>query len=51
MSTLRGLITLALLVSFIGIVLWSMRGANKHRFDAAARIPLEEEASHSERAR
>jgi len=51
MSTVRGLITLALLVSFIGIVLWSLRGANKSRFDAAARIPLEDDVAASERAR
>jgi len=44
MSTLRGLITLVLLVAFLGIVLWTLRGANRDRFEAAARIPLEEEA-------
>jgi cbb3-type cytochrome oxidase subunit 3 len=42
MNTLRGLITLVLLASFLGLVLWSMRGGNKARFDAAARIPLDD---------
>jgi cbb3-type cytochrome oxidase subunit 3 len=33
---------LVLLTAFLGLVLWSMRGANRARFDAAARIPLDD---------
>ena len=45
MGILRGLITLSLLLSFLAMVAWLFSGRNKHRFDAAANIPLEE-ASH-----
>lgn len=34
--------TVAMLVLFIGIVAWAWSGKRKARFDAAARLPLEE---------
>lgn len=35
--------TLALLVLFIGIVVWAWSGKRKAQFDAAARQPLEDD--------
>ncbi len=32
-----------LLVLFIGIVVWAWSGKNKARFDAAARLPFDED--------
>ena len=35
--------TLALLVIFVGIVIWAYSGKRKKDFDEAARIPLEDD--------
>jgi len=35
--------TLALLVAFLGIVAWAWSGKRKPQFDAAARLPLEDD--------
>jgi cytochrome c oxidase cbb3-type subunit IV len=48
MGTLRGLITLVLLLLFVALVVWLWRRGNKHRFDAAARMPLEDDAPTSD---
>ena len=40
----RGLITLALMSSFIALVIWAWGGARKESFDAMARLPLEDDA-------
>ncbi len=40
----RGLITLALMSSFIGMVIWAWSRARKDTFDAIARLPLEDDA-------
>jgi cytochrome c oxidase cbb3-type subunit 4 len=37
--------TVLLLILFIGIVIWAFSSRRKKRFDAAARMPLEEEDS------
>lgn len=37
--------TIALLIIFIGIVLWAWSGRQKTRFEEAARLPLEEARS------
>jgi cytochrome c oxidase cbb3-type subunit IV len=57
MDTIRGIITLILLLAFLALTIWIASGRNKHRFDAAARLPLEEDltpdpkrASHAEQA-
>lgn len=42
-STIHGLWTAALLVIFIGIVIWAWSGRRKAGFDEAARIPLEDD--------
>ena len=41
----RGLVTLVLLLAFTVLVLWLASPRNKHRFDATARLPLEEDNS------
>ncbi len=44
-ATLRGVMTGILLLTFIGIVVWAWSGRRKDRFDAAAQLPLEEDAA------
>jgi cytochrome c oxidase cbb3-type subunit 4 len=44
MGTLRGIITLVLMGAFIVLVVWLMSSRNKHRFDDAARLPLDDDA-------
>jgi cytochrome c oxidase cbb3-type subunit 4 len=41
-NTLRTVLTLACLAAFLGIVVWAYSGARRDRFDAAARIPLDD---------
>lgn len=43
MGVVRGLITLALMVAFIGLVVWLFLFRKRDDFDAAARIPLEDD--------
>ena len=45
MGTIRGLVTLALMTAFVAMVIWLAGKGNKHRFDAAARMPLEDDSS------
>jgi cytochrome c oxidase cbb3-type subunit IV len=40
--------TVLLLVLFIGIVIWAFSSRRKQRFDAAARLPLEDDDPVSE---
>jgi len=44
-GTFHGLWTLALLIVFIGIVIWAWSAKRKKHFDEASRIPLEDEKS------
>ncbi|RRN44498.1 cbb3-type cytochrome c oxidase subunit 3 [Lautropia dentalis] len=41
-NTLRGIITLLLILVFIGIVIYAWSRKNKARFDEAAMLPLNE---------
>ena len=41
----RGLVTGTLLVLFIGLVVWAWSKSRREQFDAAARLPLEDEES------
>ena len=41
-GTVRGLITLALMLAFVGLVLRVYARGRKAEFDAVARLPLEE---------
>ena len=39
-NTVRGLITIALMVTFIGVVLWAYSSKRKSSFDDAANLPF-----------
>jgi len=41
--TLSGLVTLVLLVAFIGGWIWAWSSKRKPQFDAAARLPLDDD--------
>lgn len=41
-NDLRAVLTVLALLCFIGIALWAYSGAQRSRFDAAARLPLDE---------
>ena len=45
-GTVRGLITLALMLAFVGLVLRVYARGRKAEFDAMARLPLEEPPEH-----
>jgi cytochrome c oxidase cbb3-type subunit 4 len=45
MGVVRGILTLALLVFFVGLALWAWRGRRKPLFDQLARLPLEEDST------
>lgn len=42
---ISGLVTLSALLSFIGIAIWAWSRHNRVRFDAASRLPLEDECA------
>ena len=46
-GTLSGIVTAILIVVFIGMVLWAYSSRRRERFDAAARVPLEEDQTES----
>jgi cytochrome c oxidase cbb3-type subunit IV len=43
MDTFRGIVTGTLLVSFVWLVAWAWSKRRKESFDAAARLPLQED--------
>jgi cytochrome c oxidase cbb3-type subunit 4 len=43
-NVLRGLITLATMLSFLGICAWAYSSRNKSRFEEDARLPFTDEA-------
>ena len=43
LGTVRGIVTGILLVSFIALIAWAWSRRRTESFDAAARIPLEDE--------
>jgi cytochrome c oxidase cbb3-type subunit 4 len=45
---LQGLATLLALLAFVGVVWWAWSGRQKQKFDAAARMPLEEDPDKNE---
>jgi len=47
-SVFHGIWTAALLVIFIGIVIWAWSGKRKPDFDKAARIPFDDEPGPSD---
>ena len=42
MSVIFSIWTVVVMILFIGIVIWVWNGRNKVKYDAAARIPLED---------
>jgi cytochrome c oxidase cbb3-type subunit 4 len=42
-NTVRGLITLVLMLAFLGLVAWLMFGTRAKDFEAAARMPLQDD--------
>jgi cytochrome c oxidase cbb3-type subunit 4 len=42
-TTIRSIVTVVAFLTFLGIVFWVYSGAQKNRFDAAARLPFEED--------
>jgi cytochrome c oxidase cbb3-type subunit IV len=42
-ATISGLITLVLLLAFVGGWIWAWSSKRKPQFDAAARLPLEDD--------
>jgi cytochrome c oxidase cbb3-type subunit 4 len=42
-NTLRTVITVAAMLAFLGIVAWAYSSRRKEDFDAAARLPFEED--------
>jgi len=42
-GTVRGLITLALMLAFVGLVIWAYSSRRKKDFDEAARLPFDED--------
>lgn len=43
LESARSLVTVMAFVTFIGIIAWAWSGARRERFDAAARLPLEDD--------
>ena len=43
LPTLRGIVTVVLLVAFLGMVVWAWSSKRKADFDEAASLPLEGE--------
>ena len=48
-QTVHSIVTVVAFLTFLGIVFWAYSGAQKSRFDAAARLPFEEEDTPGER--
>ena len=46
LNTARALITALAFASFVGVAVWAYAGAQRARFDAAARLPLDDDSSH-----
>jgi len=46
LATFHSIWTALLLIAFVGIVAWTWSGKRKATFDAAARMPLEDDATH-----
>ena len=47
-GTLRGVIAIVTLATFLAICWWAYRGANARRFEEAGRLPFEEGAPAAE---
>ncbi|MGI9263440.1 MAG: cbb3-type cytochrome oxidase subunit 3 [Gammaproteobacteria bacterium] len=45
LPTLRGLVTVVLLVAFLGMVVWAWSSKRKTDFEEAAQLPLDEDSA------
>jgi cytochrome c oxidase cbb3-type subunit 4 len=45
MNTFRGVMTIVLMVAFIGMIFWAYSSKRKPDFDEAANLPFADEAS------
>ena len=43
MGLARSIVTVMAFATFVGIILWAWSGARRERFDAAARLPIEDD--------
>ena len=43
MGLARSIVTVMAFATFVGIIVWAWSGARRERFDAAARLPLEDD--------
>jgi cytochrome c oxidase cbb3-type subunit 4 len=43
-GVVRGIITVALLLLFLGLVIWAWSGRRKELFDRMAQLPLDDES-------
>lgn len=50
MGVVRGLLTLVMIIAFVGVVAWAWSGRRRKDFEAASRMPLEEEPFDKERS-
>jgi cytochrome c oxidase cbb3-type subunit 4 len=50
-GTFRGIVTAILLGLFVWLVVWAWSKARRPKFDAAARLPLEEDKDEDEAGR
>lgn len=50
-NLLREGFTVVSFAVFVGIVLWAWSGANRSRFEEAARVPFDDDDMHGERGR
>lgn len=50
-SDLSSMMTVVMMAVFIGIVLWAWSGKRREDFEAAARVPLEDDAPAEQRQR
>lgn len=48
LGMVRGLLTLTLLLAFLGLVTWLVLNGKRSTYEAAARLPLENDDSHAE---
>jgi cytochrome c oxidase cbb3-type subunit IV len=46
MTLFRSLITVTLFVAFLALWYWTWRSERREDFDAAARLPLDDESTH-----
>jgi cytochrome c oxidase cbb3-type subunit 4 len=49
-GTVRGLVTLALMLAFVGLVIWAYSSRRKKDFDEAARLPFDEDPAQNKGA-